>query len=85
MAEVVLITILGMLAIAQTVERYLFAKHMTKQLEQCMKAVMSRNINDYLAATAEKPKQQDFSENDQIELSEASDEVFDSLIKKQTQ
>ena len=84
MAEIISIIILGILVIAQAVERYFFSQHMTKQLEQCMKAVLSRNINDYLTATAEKSPKSDFTENDEVDLNEASDEVFDKFIKEQT-
>lgn len=64
------------------VERYFFAKHMTLQLEKCMKAVMSRNINDYLTATNEPKKDQDFSQPEDIDLDTASDEQFMEAINK---
>ena len=49
-----------------------------------MKAVMSRNINDYLAATNEPRKDSEFTQNDEIEINEASDEEFEKSIKAQT-
>lgn len=82
MVEITLIIILGILVLAQTVERYFFAKHMTAQLEKSMKAVMSRNINDYLTATNEPKKDTDFTQNDEIDLGTLSDEEFSKAINK---
>lgn len=81
MVEIVCIVILGLLVIAQAVERYLYSKEVTKQLGNATKAIMSRNINDYLNATQEKPKDTDFQENDEVDLSEISDEEFLKTIK----
>ncbi|MFH1561882.1 MAG: hypothetical protein ABIF11_00475 [Nitrospirota bacterium] len=83
MVEIIAIIILGILVIAQAVERYFFARHMTDQLENCMKAVMSRNINDYLTATNEPKKDAEFTQNDEIDINEATDEEFDKAIKAQ--
>ncbi len=81
MSEIVSIILLGLIVIGQGVERYFYSKEMNKQLANATKAVMSRNINEYLAATApEKPKQ-GFTETDEIELSNASEEEFDKHIK----
>lgn len=82
MVEVILIIILGILVLAQTVERYFFAKHMTAQLEKCMKAVMSRNINDYLTATNEPKRDQEFIQNEEVDLSDVSDDDFLKTINK---
>ena len=78
MAEVVLALIIGGLVI----ERYFFAKHMTEQLENCMKAVMSRNINDYLAATNQPKKDTEFTQNEDIDIDQASDEEFMKAVNK---
>lgn len=80
MVEVVGYLVLGVLVISLMVERYFFAKHMTLQLEKCMKAVMSRNINDYLTATNEPKKNQEFTEPEEIDLDTASDEQFMEAI-----
>ncbi len=82
MVEVILIIILGILVLAQTVERYFFARHMTAQLEKCMKAVMSRNITDYLTATNEPKRDQEFIQTEDIDLSDVSDEEFLKTINK---
>lgn len=82
MAEILALIILGLLVVAQTVERYFFAKHMTEQLEKCMKAVMSRNINDYLTATNEPKKDDAFIQTEQVNLEEATDDEFLDAIRK---
>lgn len=74
--------VFGVIIIGLIVERYFFARHMTAQLEKCMKAVMSRNINDYLTATNEPKKETEFTQNDEIDLSEASDEEFLKAVNK---
>lgn len=79
--EIALI-ILGVIILALMVERYYFAKEMHKQLENANKAVMSRNINDYIAATSERKETIEPPDADEVELSEASDELFDKFITK---
>ena len=81
MAEI----ILGLVIAGLLVERHFFSKHMAEQLEKCMKAVMSRNINDYLTATNQPKKDTDFTQNDEIDLGEATDEEFIEAIKKTQQ
>ena len=84
MAEIISIVILGVLVIAQAVERFLYTREMNKQLQKANLAVMSRNINDYLTATAEPSPKSGFTENDEVDLNEAPDEVFNKFIKEQT-
>jgi hypothetical protein len=74
--------IFGLIIIALIAERYLFARHMTVQLEKSMKAVMSRNITDYLTATNEPKKDSGFIEEETIDLADASEEEFLKGIKK---
>jgi hypothetical protein len=77
--------ILSIVVIALVVERFFFARHMTQELSKCIKAIMSRNINEYIAATSvDKAPKQAFIENDQVDLDVASDEDFDKFIKSQT-
>lgn len=78
------IIILGFIVVALLFERYMFAKEMNQRVSECVKAVMSRNINDYIAATtAEKSKPQREVESDEVLLDTADDEVFDKFIKNQ--
>lgn len=85
MGEIVAIIILGVVVIAQAAERYYFAREMNDRVSQAVKAVMSRNINEYISATqAEKPAASQFTETDEVFLSEASDEEFDKHIEQQT-
>jgi hypothetical protein len=85
MGEIVTIIILSLLLLAQAVERYFFAKHMTEELSKCLKAVMSRNINEYIAATtADKEVPSALPQNEDIALDEATDEDFIKAIQEQT-
>ena len=74
--------IFGLIIFALIAERFLFARHMTAQLEKSMKAVMSRNITDYLVATNEPKKETKFIEDETIDLADASDEEFFKGIQK---
>ena len=82
MVEIIAIITLALLVLTQAVERYLFGKYMTEELSKSMKAVMSRNINEFLAATRPDTKDTtDFKQNDEVDIGEASDEEFDRAIK----
>lgn len=83
--EIGIIT-LGVIVLVQVVERYLFAKQVHKQLENANKAVMSRNIDEYLNATKKEDKKSTEAppDSDEVLLSEASDEEFNKHIKNLT-
>lgn len=83
MAELLAIIFMGIIIIGQGVERYLYAKEMNRQLENANKAVMSRNINEYLTATQEPKKETGFVESDEVEIANATDEEFDKHIQNQ--
>ena len=81
MVEIISIIVLSLLVIAQAVERYFFAKHMTDELSKCIKAVMSRNINEYITATTiDKVNNTEFVKNEEIEIENATDEEFDKAV-----
>lgn len=83
MNDLVALIILGLLCIGQAIERFLYAKEMNKQLGEATRAVMSRNISEFLAATAPTKKTTEpVGEPDQVELSQATDEEFDKAIGK---
>ena len=86
MVELISIITLALLVLAQAVERYLYAKSMNEQLSQATKAIMSRNINEYLSAlNADKPSvNAQVVDNDEIEIEQATDEEFTKHIKSQT-
>jgi hypothetical protein len=74
--------ILGVIIIGQAVERYFFAKEMTARLGDSIKAVLSRNIGEYIAATDHKPeKREPLPESDEIDITTMNDEQFDAYIK----
>lgn len=82
MIEIIAVVALSLICIAQTVERYFYQKDMTNKLNDAVKAIMSRNINEYLTATA-KPK---YSKNIPVEQEEVdfnadNPEEFDRAIK----
>ena len=83
MIETIALISLIIICILQTVERYLYQKDMTNKLNDAIKAVMSRNINEYITATT-KPNNSNtpFVEEDQVEFSADNPEAFDKAIKK---
>lgn len=87
MIELVSIITLALLVLAQAVERYFYAKSMNEQLSKATKAIMSRNINEYLSAlNADKPSgNEQIADNDEVELEQATDEEFIKHIKSQTE
>lgn len=82
MGELVAIITLAILVLAQLVERYLYSKNMTQKLSESMKAVMSRNINEFMAITQDKQPKQEFTQNENVLIDEATDEVFNKVIEK---
>lgn len=83
---IIAIIALSLVCIGLVTERYLFAKTMLKQLDDCIKAAMSRNINEYLTATTiNQGKKNTFVENDEVLLDDADEEQFDKFIRSQTQ
>lgn len=77
---IIAIITLAILVLAQAVERYLYSKQMNKQLSDCTKAIMSRNINEYLAATHEPNKDDKFIQDEDIDMDQATDEEFDKAV-----
>lgn len=81
MGEVIAIIFLGVLCAGLIVERHLYAKEMNQRLSECVKAVMSRNIGEFLQATKPQEKTEEpFVENDEVLLEEASDKEFDKAL-----
>jgi hypothetical protein len=84
MGELITIITLAVLVIAQLVERYFYSKTMTQKLSECIKAVLSRNINEYISATqADKQDHREFVQTDNILIDELGDEAFDKFVQKQ--
>ena len=81
MSELVSIIILGLIVIGQGIERYFYAKDMSNKLNDAIKAVMSRNINDYLAATAKPSESKIEPQDEQVDFSPDNPEEFDKAIK----
>lgn len=76
---------LSVVVIAQSIERHYYAKDVTNKLNDAIKAVMSRNIGEYLSAV--KPVKTEVSiptVPDEVQLSDASDSEFDKFIKDLT-
>lgn len=86
MVEIIAIIVLGLVCVGQALERYFYGKDMTQKLNDSIKAVMSRNINEYMAAvTVDKKTPSEFAQPDEIYLDVADDETFDKVIQQQTQ
>lgn len=77
---IVSLTVIILLLVA---ERFLYAKEMNRQLGDSIKAIMSRNINEYLAAkSVDKVTTEIKSETDEVLMSDMSDDEYDETIKK---
>lgn len=75
-----------LIIVALLVERYFYTKEMTAKLTQAMEAVMSRNMNEYLAAkSVDKKVDERPSEPEDVDIDEASDKEFMQHIQSQTQ
>ena len=74
--------ILGIVILALIIERFFFAREMTARLGDTIKAVMSRNINEYISATTVPDKKEAPPENDEVDMSTLTTEEFDTMIKK---
>ena len=84
MTELISIITLALLVLAQAVERFFYAKSMNEQLSKATKAIMSRNINEYLSAlNADKPAGKEVAEDEEVELDQATDAEFLKHIKSQ--
>ena len=76
--------ILGGMNIALLYMLHTQARTFNEQQGKAMKAVMSRNINDYIAATqVEKAGPAQISESDEVYISDAEDAVWDKYIQQQ--
>ena len=82
MNDLVYILALVVIIIFQTVERYLYIKDMTNKLNDSIKAIMSRNINDYIAATQQPKNVSTEPKEELVDLSDADEKTFDSALKK---
>lgn len=75
-----------LIIVALLVERYFYTKEMTAKLTQAMEAVMSRNMNEYLATkSADKKVDERPSEPEDVDIDEASHKEFMQHIQSQTQ
>lgn len=81
--QLIALIALGIICILQTILHYLYQKDMTNKLNDAIKAVMSRNINDYLSATTKPNKSSlPLPEPDQVDFTADNPEAFDNAIKK---
>lgn len=80
------IIVLGLIILGLLVDRYLFVKQMSTTIEDSMKAIMSRNINEFLSAKAidKVTEKMEVTIPDEIPVSELNDDQFDEMIKNQT-
>lgn len=76
---------LSLIIIGMLVERFFYQKEMNRQMGEATRAILSRNVNEFIAATtAEKIVNRKQEEVDEVLLSDATDETFDKFIKSQT-
>jgi len=84
MTETIVVVVLAFICVAQAVEKFFFTAKMLKQLDDAIKASMSRNINEYLVATKQPGKQTILpEETDEVDLEDATPEQFDKFIKNE--
>jgi hypothetical protein len=94
MSDLIFFIFLFILIIIQIIERIIYyieskseREKLIDELARAQKAIISKNVNEYMAAIAmdkvdkDKPK----IENDNILLSDADDETFDKVIKAANQ
>lgn len=75
---------LSLIIVGMLIERFFYQKEMNRQLGEATRAVLSRNVNDFIAATtADKIVSSKLQETEEVLLSDASDEVFDKFINNQ--
>lgn len=82
MIEIIAILVLAVVCILQAVDKYFFTIRILKQLDDAIKASMSRNLAEYQAATQTPLKQRPIQESEEVQLSDANDEEFDRHIKQ---
>jgi len=82
--DTIALIVLSIVIIGQAIERYYYSKDMTQKLQDGIKAVMSRNIGEYVMATKPQRKEVDEPEpeNDEIEMSGLTDEKFMEAIAR---
>ncbi len=74
---------LGVVVIAQSIERYFYSKDMSQKLQDCIKAVMSRNIGEYIAATKPVDKTETVTvSTDEVPITDLSEDEFFKYIGK---
>lgn len=80
------IIILGIVVIGQLVERYLFARTMTEQLNKYMLANISKNAGEYITANiTDTAKKEVTITPDEVPLENATQEEFDKFIETQNE
>lgn len=83
MNDLVAIIILGILCLGQAVERFFYAKEMNRQLGESTRAVMSRNISEFLAATTPQKKTKEVQgEPEDVDMSMLDDKDYSAALKK---
>jgi hypothetical protein len=82
MGEIIAIVALTLIVAGLLVERYFYSLHMTEKLSEAMKAVMSKNVTDFIELTKPRAKTSESTpDSDEILLSEATEEQFLTAIK----
>lgn len=80
--EIAIITLV-VINIIQAIDKYLTTQRLLKQVEDAVKASMSKNLNEYMVATNKTQDIASKQETDEVLLSDATDEQFEKFIKTQ--
>lgn len=79
----IVVTLLAVIII-QAVERYFYASQMEKVKDKLIAAIMAKDITEYNAAlkTEQEIQQPKLPENQEFDMSNISDDLFDKHIKE---
>jgi hypothetical protein len=72
---------LSLIVAGMLIERFFYQKEMNRQLGEATRAILSRNVNEFIAATTAEKVVGKAVENDIVDLSELSDKEHDKVIK----
>lgn len=77
MGEIITIIVLALVVVAQQVEKHFYTDKLLKQVDDALKAALSRNIGEYLSAKrADEPITETKADDEMIPIEEADDETF---------
>lgn len=75
--ETITLLILGGIIIALIIERHLYSKEMNRQIGEATRAVLSKNINEFMQATKpQEASKTEFIRDEEVNMDEATEDEF---------